>query len=237
MSRGTSRGRSTPIRRSATRYVCRPRSADSTQADRTRAHTPPARHGRERGQGKTVEVGRAAFETEKKRYTILDAPGHKAYVPNMIGGAAQADIGVLVVSARKGEFEAGFDRGGQTREHVLLAKTAGVRRLVIAINKMDDPTVNWEKERCGHVACRPWPRVRADRDRHGAHFRSCSLPPTPPPPQPAPTCSYDEIVNKLAPFLKATGFPKSGAGPPAANRERCMARPDPCGSPRLGGAM
>uniref|UniRef100_A0A7S2EUT7 Tr-type G domain-containing protein n=1 Tax=Ditylum brightwellii TaxID=49249 RepID=A0A7S2EUT7_9STRA len=101
----------------------------------------------ERAKGKTVEVGRAHFETEVKRYTILDAPGHKNYVPNMIMGASQADIGVLVISARKGEFETGFDRGGQTREHALLAKTLGVSYLVVVINKMDDPTVQWEKQR------------------------------------------------------------------------------------------
>jgi hypothetical protein len=94
-------------------------------------------------------VGRASFSTESKRYTIMDAPGHKAYVPHMIGGATQADVGVLVISARKGEFEAGLDRGGQTREHVMLAKTAGVRQLVVAINKVDDPTVMYSKDRCG----------------------------------------------------------------------------------------
>jgi peptide chain release factor subunit 3 len=54
---------------------------------------------------------------------------------------------VKVISARKGEFETGFERGGQTREHAILAKTAGVKRLVVVINKMDDPTVNWSKER------------------------------------------------------------------------------------------
>jgi len=101
----------------------------------------------ERAKGKTVEVGRAHFNTDVKRYTILDAPGHKNYVPNMIMGASQADVAVLVISARKGEFETGFDRGGQTREHALLAKTLGVSFLVCVINKMDDPTVNWEKGR------------------------------------------------------------------------------------------
>lgn len=101
----------------------------------------------EREKGKTVEVGRAYFETEKKHFTILDAPGHKSFVPNMIGGTAQADLAVLVISARKGEFETGFDRGGQTREHAMLAKTAGVKHLVVLVNKMDDPTVNWDVNR------------------------------------------------------------------------------------------
>jgi len=101
----------------------------------------------ERAKGKTVEVGRAHFESIQKRYTILDAPGHKNYVPNMIAGACQADVGVLVISARKGEFETGFERGGQTREHALLAKTLGVRLLVVVINKMDDPTVEWSQAR------------------------------------------------------------------------------------------
>lgn len=101
----------------------------------------------ERAKGKTVEVGRAYFETEARRYTILDAPGHKSYVPSMISGAAQADTAILVISARKGEFETGFERGGQTREHIVLVKTAGIQKLIVAINKMDDTTVNWSKER------------------------------------------------------------------------------------------
>lgn len=101
----------------------------------------------ERAKGKTVEVGRGFFETEKRRYTILDAPGHKTFVPNMIGGASQADIGILVISARKGEYETGFEKGGQTREHAILAKTQGVNQLVVVINKMDDPTVEWRQER------------------------------------------------------------------------------------------
>ena len=101
----------------------------------------------ERSKGKTVEVGRGFFETDKRRYSILDAPGHKTYVPSMIGGASQADVGILVISARKGEYETGFEKGGQTREHAMLAKTQGVNKLVVVINKMDDPTVEWSKKR------------------------------------------------------------------------------------------
>lgn len=102
---------------------------------------------KERAKGKTVEVGRAYFETDKRKFTILDAPGHKNYVPHMISGASQADVGILVISARRGEFETGFEKGGQTREHAMLAKTVGVKRLIVVINKMDDQTVNWDKTR------------------------------------------------------------------------------------------
>jgi peptide chain release factor subunit 3 len=101
----------------------------------------------EKAKGKTVEVGRAQFQTVDRRFTILDAPGHKSYVPNMISGASQADIGVLIISARKGEFETGFEKGGQTKEHATLAKTLGVDKLIITINKMDEPSVQWAEER------------------------------------------------------------------------------------------
>ncbi|KAJ2461987.1 translation termination factor GTPase eRF3, partial [Coemansia sp. RSA 2322] len=108
----------------------------------------------ERAKGKTVECGRAYFETARRRYTIIDAPGHKTYVGHMLGGAAQADIGVMVISARKGEFETGFERGGQTNEHAILAKTSGVRCLIVAINKMDDITVEWSKERYDEIVAK-----------------------------------------------------------------------------------
>ncbi|CAL0312382.1 unnamed protein product [Lupinus luteus] len=114
----------------------------------------------ERVKGKTVEVGRAHFETEKTRFTILDAPGHKSYVPNMISGASQADIGVLVISARKGEFETGYEKGGQTREHVQLAKTLGVAKLLVVVNKMDDPTVQWSKERYDEIESKMLPFLK-----------------------------------------------------------------------------
>lgn len=101
----------------------------------------------ERDKGKTIETGRGTFQTKNKNFTLLDAPGHKGFIPEMITGASQADVAVLVISARKGEFETGFERGGQTREHAMLAKTAGVRHLVVLVNKMDDPTVEWSEER------------------------------------------------------------------------------------------
>ncbi|KAJ5387862.1 hypothetical protein N7509_010403 [Penicillium cosmopolitanum] len=109
----------------------------------------------ERSKGKTVEVGRAFFQVQiphedgaiTRQFSILDAPGHKSYVPHMIGGASQADLGCLVISARKGEYETGFEKGGQTREHALLARNTGVSKLVLVVNKMDDPTVEWSEER------------------------------------------------------------------------------------------
>ncbi|KAG7378236.1 hypothetical protein PHYPSEUDO_010390 [Phytophthora pseudosyringae] len=112
----------------------------------------------ERAKGKTVEVGRAHFETETRRFTILDAPGHKNYVPNMIQGAAQADIGILVISARKGEFETGFERGGQTREHAMLAKTLGINKLIVVINKMDE--CSWGQERFDECVTKLRPFLR-----------------------------------------------------------------------------
>lgn len=99
----------------------------------------------ERTKGKTIEVGKANFDTALKKYTIFDAPGHKNYVPNMISGAALSDIAGLVVSARKGEFEAGFELNGQTREHALLAKSLGVQILIVIVNKMDD--CQWSQDR------------------------------------------------------------------------------------------
>jgi peptide chain release factor subunit 3 len=106
----------------------------------------------EKAKGKTVEMGRAQFDTAHKKFTVLDAPGHKNYVPNMIMGAALADVGALVISARKGEFEAGFEKDGQTREHAQLAKSLGVQKLVIIVNKMD---------------CNGWAQARFDEIQKG----------------------------------------------------------------------
>lgn len=101
----------------------------------------------EKDKGKTVEIGKAFFETPHKRFTLLDAPGHSGYIPNLLQGACQADFAGLVIAAKKGEFEAGFDKSGSTREHALLLKALGVTQLIIMINKMDEETVKWSQER------------------------------------------------------------------------------------------
>ncbi|MEM3770318.1 MAG: translation elongation factor EF-1 subunit alpha [Candidatus Bathyarchaeia archaeon] len=105
----------------------------------------------ERERGLTIDLRFLKFETKKYYFTIIDAPGHRDFVKNMITGASQADGAILFVSAKRGEFEAGIGPGGQTREHAFLAFTLGVNQLVVAINKMDDPTVNWSQERYNEV--------------------------------------------------------------------------------------
>jgi elongation factor 1-alpha len=105
----------------------------------------------ERERGVTIDLRFLKFETKKYYYTVIDAPGHRDFVKNMITGASQADGAILFVSARRGEFEAGIGPGGQTREHAFLAFTLGVRQLIVAVNKMDDVSVNWSQDRYNEI--------------------------------------------------------------------------------------
>ena len=105
----------------------------------------------ERERGLTIDLRYLKFETPRFFFTIIDAPGHRDFVKNMITGASQADAAILFVSAKKGEFEAGIGPGGQTREHAFLAFTLGVRQMIVCINKMDDPTVSWSEERYNEI--------------------------------------------------------------------------------------
>ena len=105
----------------------------------------------ERKRGITIDLAFKKFETNNFYFTIIDAPGHADFVKNMITGASQADVGLLVVSAKTGEFEAGIAGNGQTREHAFLAKTLGVDQLVVLINKMDDPVVDYKEDRFNEV--------------------------------------------------------------------------------------
>jgi elongation factor 1-alpha len=105
----------------------------------------------ERERGLTISLSYMRFETKKYFFTIIDAPGHRDFVKNMITGASQADAAILVVSARKGEFEAGMSAEGQTREHALLARTMGINQLIVAVNKMDATEPPYSEKRYKEV--------------------------------------------------------------------------------------
>ena len=102
-------------------------------------------HDEERERGITVDVSTNYFETENRCITILDNPGHKDFIPNMITGVAQADTAILVVNSNINEFENDFSDKGQTKEHALIAKSLGINQIIIAVNKMDK--INWDKNR------------------------------------------------------------------------------------------
>jgi len=99
----------------------------------------------ERERGITIDIALWKFETPKYFYTVIDAPGHRDFIKNMITGTSQADVALLVVPAGPGEFEAAFSKEGQTREHALLAHTLGVKQMIVGINKMDMATYSADR--------------------------------------------------------------------------------------------
>ena len=101
----------------------------------------------ERERGITIDIALWKFESPKYQFTIIDAPGHRDFIKNMITGTSQADAAILVVASGVGEFEAGIAKEGQTREHALLAHTLGVKQMIVAVNKMDSPGVDYAEGR------------------------------------------------------------------------------------------
>ncbi|KAI3783320.1 hypothetical protein L1987_42398 [Smallanthus sonchifolius] len=105
----------------------------------------------ERERGITIDIALWKFETSKYYCTVIDAPGHRDFIKNMITGTSQADCAVLIIDSTTGGFEAGISKDGQTREHALLAFTLGVKQMICCCNKMDATTPKYSKNRYDEI--------------------------------------------------------------------------------------
>jgi elongation factor 1-alpha len=114
----------------------------------------------ERERGVTIACTTKEFFTDSYHYTIIDAPGHRDFIKNMITGASQADCAMLMVPANQGGFETSIARGnhktgevqGQTRQHARLINLLGVEQLIVGVNKMDDKSVNYNEDRFKEIS-------------------------------------------------------------------------------------
>jgi len=106
----------------------------------------------ERERGITIDIALWKFFTEVYQVTIIDAPGHRDFIKNMITGTSQADCAVLIVASSTGEFEAGISKNGQTREHALLAFTLGVKQMIVGVNKIDNTEPPYSEKRFNEIA-------------------------------------------------------------------------------------
>ena len=105
----------------------------------------------ERDRGITIDISLWQFESPRYHFTIIDAPGHRDFIKNMITGTSQADCALLMIASPQGEFEAGISKEGQTREHALLSYTLGVKQMIVCLNKMDDKSVNYSEDRYNEI--------------------------------------------------------------------------------------
>jgi len=105
----------------------------------------------ERERGITIDIALWKFESQTSVFTIIDAPGHRDFIKNMITGTSQADVAILMIASPTGEFESGWSKEGQTREHALLAFTMGVKQMIVCCNKMDAKGADYREERYNEI--------------------------------------------------------------------------------------
>ena len=105
----------------------------------------------ERERGITIDITNCKFESEKNIFTITDAPGHRDFIKNMITGTSEAQVAILMIGSSTGEFEAGWSKEGQTREHALIAFTMGIRQIIVCCNKMDTLSTYYKEERFNEI--------------------------------------------------------------------------------------
>jgi len=105
----------------------------------------------ERERGITIDIALWKFESAVSVFTIIDAPGHRDFIKNMITGTSQADVAILMIASPSGEFESGWSKDGQTREHALLAFTMGVKQMIVCCNKMDAKGADYKEERYNEI--------------------------------------------------------------------------------------